>query len=310
MKPLLKAAVLVLVIALITGCSQTGDTRNANDADSSINGVNAFQIPVPTAPGVNVESKDKATIDYSNNQDGYVIVQYNEITDKALRVIVTAPHGESYHYSLGDGSIAEVIPLTEGDGEYEIGVYKHVEGSNYDTVLKIKVDVELEDKFAPFINPNQFVNFTKDSELVALAAELTRNADTTDEKIAAIYEYVVKNFTYDYDLAATVKSGYLPNLDEVLEKKEGICFDYSALVTAMLRSQGIPARLEIGYHGDQYHAWISKYCEDNGWIDNKYHYDGDEWTRMDPTEESTEHHAHTSRQQARDDDTYRLMYNY
>jgi len=78
----------------------------------------------------------------------------------------------------------------------------------------------------------------------------------------------------------------------------------------MLRSQGIPTRLEIGYHGQQYHAWISKYCDINGWIENRYHYDGNEWYRMDPTEESNERKTHTSRQHARDDDEYRLMYNY
>jgi len=168
----------------------------------------------------------------------------------------------------------------------------------------------LRDGFLPFIYPNQFVSFNKDSELVTLAADLTKDATNVDEKIDAIYNYVVDNFTYDYDLAATVKSGYIPNLEDVLHKKEGICFDYSALVTAMLRSQGIPTRLEIGYHGEQYHAWISKYCETNGWIENRYHYDEGVWNRMDPTEESGDRKAHISRKAARDDDTYRLMFNY
>ena len=35
----------------------------------------------------------------------------------------------------------------------------------------------------------------------------------------------------------------------------------------MLRSQRIPAKLEIGYSGDIYHAWISVYIKDIGWID-------------------------------------------
>ena len=128
--------------------------------------------------------------------------------------------------------------------------------------------------------------------------------------IALFVLFLANNFTYDYDLAASVQSGYVPNLDEVLHKKEGICFDYSALVTAMLRSQGIPTRLEIGYHGQEYHAWISKYCDINGWIENRYHYNGNEWYRMDPTEDSSAHRAHNSRKDARDDDSYHLMFNY
>jgi len=148
--------------------------------------------------------------------------------------------------------------------------------------------------------------------LVSLAAELTKDAETNKDKIIAIYEYVIENFTYDYELAASVESGYLPDLDEVLRKKEGICFDYSALVTAMLRSQGIPARLDIGYFGEQYHAWISLFCEDNGWIDKRYHYDYEEgdWTAMDPTLESGDRHSHLSREQARNDESYRLMFIY
>ena len=303
MRSLAKAAILLLIIFFIAGCSET-------DTTSPEKSISAFEIPVPVASGVNVERNERASIDYSNTQDGYVIIEFSDNTDSSLRVLVKAPHGEEYRYALSTTGNKEIIPLTEGDGEYEIGVYEHVDGINFRPVLKVNVDVKLSDELAPFIHPNQFVNYSKDSDLVELAAELTKGAKNTEEKIKAIYEYVVDNFTYDYDLAANVQSGYLPDLDKVLDRKEGICFDYSALVTAMLRSQGIPARLEIGYHGEEYHAWISKYCEENGWIDNRYHYNGDEWTRMDPTVESTSHRKHHSRQQARDDDTYRLMYNY
>ena len=52
---------------------------------------------------------------------------------------------------------------------------------------------------------------------------------------------------------------------------------------AMLRSQGIPTRLEIGYAGTEYHAWISVYVPDVGWIDNIIQFDGTRWTLMDPT---------------------------
>jgi len=311
MRLLPRAAILILIITAITGCSGAGSTETEANASamSATPGV-AFEIPVPTASGVDVERNDKASIDYSNIQNGYVIVEFSEKTDKTLKIIVTAPHGEMYIYSLSDDGNEEIIPLTEGDGEYQIGVFENIEADSYNMVLSITIDVVLADEFIPFINPNQFVNFTKESELVGLAAELIINASTIDEKIEAIYNYVVDNFTYDYDLAASVQSGYIPNLDEVLHRKEGICFDYSALVTAMLRSQGIPAKLEIGYHGDEYHAWISKYCDQNGWIDRRYHYSGGEWAMMDPTVESGERRLHLSRQEARDDTEYRLMFNY
>ena len=78
-------------------------------------------------------------------------------------------------------------------------------------------------------------------------------------------------------------SGYLPVLDTVLKEKKGICFDYAALMTAMLRSQEIPCKLVVGYADEVYHAWISVWTEESGWIDGTIFFDGHAWHRMDPT---------------------------
>jgi transglutaminase/protease-like cytokinesis protein 3 len=51
----------------------------------------------------------------------------------------------------------------------------------------------------------------------------------------------------------------------------------------MLRSQGIPTRLVLGYVGDVYHAWISVHTPDTGWINNIIQFDGKDWRLMDPT---------------------------
>jgi hypothetical protein len=54
-------------------------------------------------------------------------------------------------------------------------------------------------------------------------------------------------------------------------------------MTAMLRSQGIPTRLVFGYAGSVYHAWISVYSKEAGWIDDVVLFDGESWMLMDPT---------------------------
>ena len=105
--------------------------------------------------------------------------------------------------------------------------------------------------------------------------------------MTAVYDYVVQNLTYDKQRAATVKSGYLSDLDAVLREKKGICFDYAALMTAMLRSQGVPCKLVVGYAGTAYHAWISVWTKDTGWVDGAIFFDGTSWQRMDPTFAST-----------------------
>ena len=54
-------------------------------------------------------------------------------------------------------------------------------------------------------------------------------------------------------------------------------------MSAMLRSQRIPTKLEVGYSGDVYHAWISCYVDEIGWGDNIIEFDGKNWSIMDPT---------------------------
>ena len=175
------------------------------------------------------------------------------------------------------------FPLSDGNGKYKVTIYKNVSGNKYATVMSTNFSASLADEFAPFLRPNQYVDYVSASETVAMGEQLCAGITKPLEKVAAVYDYVVNNFSYDYDKASTVKSGYLPVLDTVLAAQKGICFDYAALMTAMLRSQSIPCKLVVGYAGDVYHAWISVWTEENGWVDGFVFFDGKVWKRMDPT---------------------------
>lgn len=235
----------------------------------------------PEASGVTVEENEKAVIDYSNIADGYVMVKFTAETEKRLKVQVKGPT-TTYKYDISVGEW-ETFPLSDGNGTYQITVFENAEGSKYAAVLSVSAEVELKDEFAPFIRPNQYVDYGVATETRKMAARLTVGKETELEKVQAVYEYVVNNITYDTELAENVKSGYLPVLDKVLESKKGICFDYAALMTGMLRSQSVPCKLVVGYAGEVYHAWISVYTEKDGWIDNVIYFDGTAWKRMDPT---------------------------
>lgn len=80
-------------------------------------------------------------------------------------------------------------------------------------------------------------------------------------------------------------SGYLPDVDDTLRTNKGICFDYAALVTAMLRAQGIPTKLVIGTvsPGDLSHAWNLIYTKEKGWVAVKIYFSGGTWKLMDAT---------------------------
>lgn len=239
------------------------------------------QVMTAVASNVHVKKNAKAVIDYSNAKEGYVMVQYIAKTSQRLKVQVKGPTTQ-YTYNLLPGEW-ESFPLSDGNGSYQITIYQNVAGNKYASVLSLSTEVTLVDEFSPFLHSNQYVDFDAAPKSVEKATELTKGLTSTLKKVEAVYDYVVMGLSYDKVMAAGVKSGYLPVLDEVLEKKSGICFDYAALMTGMLRSQGVPCKLVVGYAGAAYHAWISVWSEETGWVDGVVYFNGTSWQRMDPT---------------------------
>lgn len=243
---------------------------------------------LPVASGTLTKENAKVKVDYSNTADGYIMICFTAKTEKRLKVRISGPDSENepYQYNLEQGKW-ETFPLSGGNGKYNVKVYEQIgDGQKYSVVLSADIDVRLKDEFAPFIRPNQYVDYTDARKTLAAASALTKDVNKTLEKVAVVYNYVVKSLTYDTNKAENVQSGYLPVLDQVLTEKKGICFDYAALMTGMLRSQGIPCKLVIGYVGTEepaYHAWISVWTEGEGWIDAAVYFDGTAWHRMDPT---------------------------
>lgn len=306
-----KIVTFLLAILLLCGCSKKAGTASTEAATAAITTVATEAATAATEPPATIEPSLEAAalieapppaisvvlqpmatgtardtgecsiIDYSHTEDGYVMAKYTEPCDVRLKVLVKGP-STTYSYNLTPEQWT-VFPLSDGNGNYQVGIYENIVDSKYALVQSVSFYVELYDEFAPFLRPNQYVNYTDATQTTQLGAELTWGIEDPLQKVAAVYDYVVSNFTYDYDKAATVKSGYLPDLDPLLESKTGICFDYAALMTAMLRSQEIPCKLVVGYAGSVYHAWISVWTAENGWIDGAIFFDGQVWTRMDPT---------------------------
>ena len=240
-------------------------------------------VLVPTAAGINTAANAQAEIDYSHARYGYVKVRFLQPGATSVRVIIDSPGGRRYQYRLNTNGDWEVFPLSEGNGSYTIGVFEQVQGNRFAQANTVTINVSLVNEFAPFLRPNQFVNFNARSRVVAVAADVTRGSTSMLDSVSRVFNFVIENIEYDTVLAQTVQSGYVPDVDRVLERGMGICFDYAAVMTAMLRSQGIPTQLVIGYVGDVYHAWISVYSEETGWINDMIQFDGNEWRIMDPT---------------------------
>ncbi|WP_408071601.1 transglutaminase-like domain-containing protein [Butyrivibrio sp. JL13D10] len=241
----------------------------------------------PIAGGKEVLKNEITIVDITNAEDGYIIVRY--IGDsKKVKLRITGPDEIVYTYNLAvDGGKNEVFPLQAGDGEYLICVYENLAATQYVTAFSKKVTVTIKDKFLPFLYPNQYVNFNEGNQAIAYSEYLSYTANSDLEVVSSVYNALISSLSYDYDEAENVQSGYIPDVDEVLTTGKGICLDYAVLMTAMLRSQKIPTRMEVGYAGTAYHAWISTYITDIGWVNGMIRFDGKEWSLMDPTFAST-----------------------
>jgi len=264
----------------------------------------------PVASGTAVKQNQSAVIDYSNAKDGYVMVKWLAGGTPKLKVLVKGPSGTTYQYNLRTDGKFDTFPLSDGSGNYTVGVYQNTSGTQYATVLTAGVAAQLTDEFAPFIRPNQYVTYSAGSATVAKAAEICAGATDNLDKVAKVYKYVINNTTYDKQKAQTVKSGYLPNVDDTLTTHKGICFDYAALMSAMLRSQGVPVKLVVGYTDGVYHAWINVFSEKEGWIDGKIYFDGTQWKLMDPTFASSGKQSDAIMQYIGNGDNYTAKYLY
>lgn len=240
------------------------------------------EVLVPLADGSITQGTQDACLDLSHTEDGYFCASYTGSSEK-VKVQVVTGDGITYTYDLPAGGSTQVYPFSDGSGTYDVGVYTNIENTLYATEYQASLSVSLTDEYLPFLYPNQYVWFTRDSNAVKKAAEITSPADTDLDAVTLVYDYVTQNITYDWEKARTVETGYLPDVDRTLSEGTGICFDYASLMAAMLRSQRIPTRLEIGYAGTTWHAWISTFIRDIGWVNGIIQFDGTDWSLMDPT---------------------------
>lgn len=229
-----------------------------------------------------VFKNDKVRIDATNVNNGYLMVAYSG-KSSCVKLLFSGPGGQAYTYTLSPNKGYEVFPLTCGSGSYHLTIYESIDKNQYASIISKDFEVDLENEYLPFLYPNQYVNYNKNSQVIKIAKKLAKNTSSEIEFIGEAYNYVVENISYDSKAAESVTYGYLPEVDHTIKTKKGICFDYAALLTALLRSQGIPTRLEIGYTDNIYHAWVRVYLREDGWISKDIHAQSGSWKLLDPT---------------------------
>ena len=104
-----------------------------------------------------------------------------------------------------------------------------------------------------------------DTATMKLADEVCADCDTDEEKVKAIYNWIIHNFKYDYECEPVIQ--YF-DVRKTLETRKGICYDFSHLFAALCRSQNIPCyvvdgdkRNNLNYH----HTWNRVYWGGTWW---------------------------------------------
>lgn len=221
---------------------------------------------------------------------GIVDLFYEAGTNKRVKLVISLGR-KKYIYDINKDNKYIYFPLQLGSGAYTIEIFENVKDDRFKKVYSRQAEVTIADDRLVYLNTTQITNWQMDFEPVSLASELILLEkirqyeaaygvydDTSDlslirlsdlDKIEVIYAYVVTNIRYDFSKLTELTPDYLPDVRDVFNEKEGICYDYSALLATMLRSQNIPTKMIHGYTTttDIYHAWNEVYVEDeNRWI--------------------------------------------
>lgn len=188
---------------------------------------------------------------------GIFTVKYTDKSTTKYKVLVTKGKNKVSYPFFANGK-EESFPLQFGNGDYTVGLMRHVEGKQYAFVEQKKIKLNMKDPNIVYLNSIQNVKWTEKDMPIKYAFNNAKDLKTAEAVFEYFYEYLVGKVTYDFTKAAEVKGDYVPSIVNTFVESRGICYDYSSLFAAFMRSQGIPTRLVKGYVPgvvEGYHAW-------------------------------------------------------
>ncbi|MDW3195721.1 MAG: transglutaminase-like domain-containing protein [Cytophagales bacterium] len=167
---------------------------------------------------------------------------------------------------------------------------KQFQEERFNTLRKVKDYTEVSQEYLDYYTrmPSGGV-YDKISEL---AADLTKDAKTPVDKVIALRDYFLskdENGEPRFVYTLTPGSPTDPNIPDLsllnnflFNTQKGYCTYFAASTLFMLRSQGIPTRMAVGFltvnrshnnpgwywfYADQAHAWTQVYFPEYGWLD-------------------------------------------
>ena len=286
-----------VVMTVKVSDTKTGNQYLASLSYDSYDGRTWTDSPVDTAT-----VKANAAITYPS-------IASHQVTQK---ITIVNPPGEQYPYLLGASEIATINVAAKVQENHQSGIpiawlgqngYL-VAGANYTVTSYISSADEpslrtiLMPQNAPktlppdenvpipasYYNPVILSTYTQlpklDPRIAALAQSITRGKTTMYDKVVALETYLRSHYAYNVNI-------HRPSSEEGVAwflfdnpDKDGFCNCFSAAMTLMARSLGIPARVMVGYTSGTYdaahkqnvirgtdaHSWTQVYFANYGWV--------------------------------------------
>jgi len=219
----------------------------------------------------------------------YAFTVRNLPAGKKVRIWIPAAHSDAYQEvkiisAQGDLPLKKTTESKYGDQIY----YAEANAAQPELHFDVEYDITRHERVAlgetaPRVTAVSLSSAEKRQDLqpdvlvpvtglpADLAVKVTQGKTDQIDKARAIYDYVFTTMRYD-------KTGTGWGHGDVLyacDAKKGNCTDFHSLFIAMARSQGIPARFEIGFplppdkHSAEiagYHCWSDFWIDGKGWI--------------------------------------------
>lgn len=237
----------------------------------------------PTKPDPKAVAKTSyGTVDWSTAAQGYVTFTPN----KDYVFYLDGPTRTCGIFDVAKDETVK-IGLTDGTGKYEYGIGVTVTtatGSGMKVLYKNSFEVKaIDSDLAPYLVSTPFGDFENAPKTQAKADELWSDKKSQLVNVKDFTSWIDKNIRYDKAFKTGANNIYV-NPDTVLENKAGVCNEFSKLLTAMLRSQDIPAYYQSGTvaNGNS-HAWTVAWVELSSEHKDGKTYSTGAWVLLDGT---------------------------
>ena len=181
--------VLFPLTACSSGKSSSGTTKENSSSSKTVR-PNKPDLHIPKASGTSVIGQEPLLIDISHLDQGYVMAYYSGTSEKA-NIQLIGPDEIEYKYFIKPEDGYVTLPITSGNGTYTVKTYENISGTQYASLYTENIEVTLENDYVPYLYPNQYVNFSKESKIVSKASDIVKNATSDLDAVSSIYHYVI-----------------------------------------------------------------------------------------------------------------------